>query len=65
MEFQNYQEFQEYNLQKTDKNLQDYLNEEPIVFKELLLNLTKTGTPDKTVTPDLERKIGEAIVTFK
>ena len=59
--FKNYQEFQEYNLQKTDKNLQDYLNEEPIVFKELLLNLTKTGTPDKTVTPDLERKIGKQL----
>lgn len=59
--FKNYQEFQEHNSQKTGKSLQDYLNEEPIVFKELLLQLTKSGTSDKTVTPDLERKLGKQL----
>ncbi|RCK59042.1 Transcriptional regulator ADR1 [Candida viswanathii] len=59
--FKNYQEFQEYNLQKSGKSLQDYLNEEPIVFKELLLNLTKSGTPDKSITPDLELKLGKQL----
>lgn len=54
--FKNYQEFQEFG-QKNGKTLLNYLNSgEPIIFKNLLLNLTKAGNPDKTLTPEVERK---------
>ncbi|KAG7664324.1 ADR1 [[Candida] subhashii] len=55
--FKNYQEFQEFG-QKNNKTLSNYLNSsEPIIFKNLLLNLTKAGNPDKTLSQDVEQKI--------